>query len=195
MEQENEPMSNRIFTIPNLLSLFRLCLVPLMVWLYLVKQDCFMTSVVLILSGISDLVDGYIARTYHMVSDLGKLLDPLADKVTQMAMLYCLTKKFPYMLLMLLFLICKEVIGTVTGLIAIHRTGEVYGADWHGKAATTLIYGTMILHLIWGNIPAALSYILVGLCTVMITISMVMYAMRHIRMICRQTKTTSSDAV
>ena len=69
--------SNRIVTVPNLLSLFRLCLVPVLVWLRLKKQEPVWTAGVLVLSGITDVLYGRIARRFSMVSDLGKFLTPL----------------------------------------------------------------------------------------------------------------------
>ncbi len=70
-EQINTQKRNQILTIPNLLSFFRLCLIPLFVWLYCVKQAYIWTGTVLLLSGVTDLADGYIARKFHAVSDLG----------------------------------------------------------------------------------------------------------------------------
>ena len=77
----------QLFTIPNLLSLVRLALIPLIVWLYCVKHEYLWAVVVVVLSGVTDIVDGFIARKYHMVSDFGKILDPVADKLTQAALI------------------------------------------------------------------------------------------------------------
>ena len=79
-----------IWTIPNILSMFRIALIPVLVWMYVVVQDDFMTLCLLSLSGITDIVDGIIARKFQMISDFGKVLDPVADKLTQTAMLVCL---------------------------------------------------------------------------------------------------------
>ena len=76
--RKDEP-SNKIITIPNILSLFRLCLIPVILWLYLGQQRNLLAGCVLVLSGVTDIVDGLIARRFHMVSDLGKILDPIAD--------------------------------------------------------------------------------------------------------------------
>ena len=87
MQQES---SKKIFTIPNLLSFFRILLIPLMWYLYVIAHEPGWTVAVLALSGLSDLVDGKIARKYHMTSDLGKVLDPIADKLTQVTLVVCL---------------------------------------------------------------------------------------------------------
>ena len=83
----------KILTIPNLLSCLRLALIPCFVWAYLVRRDPRLTVALLLLSGLTDIADGFIARHYDMVSNLGKVLDPLADKLTQAAMLVCLTSQ------------------------------------------------------------------------------------------------------
>lgn len=73
---------DQILTIPNLLSIVRLCLIPLIIWLYCVKKDYTLAVIVILISGATDIVDGFIARHFNMVSDFGKILDPVADKLT-----------------------------------------------------------------------------------------------------------------
>ena len=84
--------------IPNQLSLLRILLIPVFAVLYLCggKQPYYLLSaVVLLLSGLTDVLDGYIARRFHMTSELGKILDPLADKLTQITVLICLVVLHP----------------------------------------------------------------------------------------------------
>lgn len=175
---------DKIFTIPNLLSFLRLCMIPVMVWLYHVRKNYGLTTLVLALSGLTDMADGYIARHYNMISDFGKAFDPVADKLTQIAMMFCLVARFPLMLLPWVILVVKEIFTGITSLLAIHKTGRVEGAVWHGKVTTALLYGTMALHLLWYNIPAGVSVTLIGLCTGMIVLSAVGYGIRNFRMLC-----------
>lgn len=183
--QQSEPRSHRsqILTIPNFLSLFRVCLIPLIVWLY-VEGRSFGAGCVLLLSGLTDIADGFIARRFHMVSDLGKVLDPIADKLTQAVMLVCLLIRIPLMVLPLAFLVVKEICMTVTGTLIIRKTGIVPGAVWHGKAATLLLYAVMLLHLFWPEMPPAVSVGLIAACAMMIGISFVLYMVRNIRLLC-----------
>ena len=92
----------KIITIPNILSFIRLCLIPIIVWLYIGKQDHIMAGVFVIISGITDIVDGFIARTFNMISDVGKVLDPIADKATQTVVVILLVTRFPLMLIPLI---------------------------------------------------------------------------------------------
>ena len=122
---------NKVFTIPNLLSFFRLLLIPVIVWLYRREQNHLLALLVLMLSGATDLADGYIARRWDLVSDLGKALDPIADKLTQIATLWCLLERFPHMCLPLAVLTVKEVFTGTMSLYAVKKSGQVIGADWH----------------------------------------------------------------
>lgn len=180
---DNLERSNRIFTIPNLLSFFRICLIPVIVWLYCSRKEYLWTAAVLLLSGLTDIADGFIARHFHMVSTVGKVLDPVADKLTQGAMLFCLLTRFPAMLAMLLLLIIKELFDGLTGLLVIWRTKEVYGADGHGKLVTFLLYAMMFVHLVWYDIPLELSNVLLGICAVTMVRSLVMYGSRNLKIL------------
>lgn len=165
----------KILTIPNILSMVRIAMIPLIVWLYLVKEDYDWAGGLLIFSGVTDVVDGFIARRFHMISDLGKVLDPIADKLTQATMLVCLLMRFPLMVLPLAMMVLKETFMSVTGLLVIRRTGVVISADWHGKVATVLLYATMILHIFWDNISESQSALFIGATMVMIAISFWLY--------------------
>ena len=174
---------NKILTIPNVLSFFRLCLIPIIVWLYISKEDYFWTLMVLLLSGLTDVVDGIIARKCNMISDFGKAFDPIADKLTQAAMLCCLVVRFNYMLIPLGMLVIKEVVTGITALILIKKTEQVEGAVWHGKFTTVVLYLMMAVHLVWFNIPTTVSLIMVGVCIGIMIMSFIMYSVRNIKAI------------
>ena len=179
---------SKILTIPNLLSFFRLCLIPVFMWLYCVEKNYLWTGIILIISGLTDTVDGIIARKFNMISDLGKVLDPIADKVTQAAMLFCLLTRFPLMILPLGLMVLKEFFMGVTGLLVIQKTGKVFGAEWHGKVSTWLLYIMMILHVFWFNIPDIVSGVLIGACVVMMVISLVLYGRHNLKSLGQEDK-------
>lgn len=180
-EGNTDSSQSKILTIPNLLSFFRLCLIPVFMWLYCVEKNYLWTGIILIISGLTDTVDGIIARKFNMISDLGKVLDPIADKVTQAAMLFCLLTRFPLMIAPLALMVVKEFFMGVTGLLVIQKTGKVFGADWHGKVNTWLLYAMMILHVFWYNIPDVVSKVLIGICVVMMLISLVLYGRHNLK--------------
>lgn len=172
-------MQHKIITIPNLLSFFRLCLIPFFMWTYIIEGDSFATTCILILSGITDIADGYIARHFNMISDLGKVLDPIADKLTQAAMLLCLFTRFPLMIVILSLMVIKELYMGISGFLVIRKTGTVYGSNWHGKIATFFLYVTMILHVIWQDIPTIISNLFIISCIGMMSLSLILYGIRN----------------
>lgn len=182
MEQKVDKHSKfekKIFTIPNILSFFRICLIPVIAWLYASEHNYLWAGILLILSGITDVVDGFVARHFNMVSDLGKVLDPVADKLTQLVMLICLVLRFPLMIAPLVLMAIKEIYMSVSGIIIIRRKGIVKSADWHGKAATFILDLTMVLHIFWLEITPAVSTGLIVACSVMIIVSFVFYGIRN----------------
>ena len=142
-----------------------------------------MTVLLLLLSGLTDIADGFIARHFHMISNLGKVLDPLADKLTQGAMLLCLMSRFPLMMLPFGLMVVKEMVSVGTGLAAIDRTGEVHSAGWHGKLATVLLYAMLIAHVLWPEIPSQISLASILICAATIILSGVLYGVGNVRKI------------
>ena len=181
MEQVSvDKYKNKIITIPNILSFFRILLIPVIVWLYLGKQDYLLAGIFVLISGLTDIVDGFIARTFHMISDVGKVLDPVADKSTQAVVLLLLATRFPLMFIPIGCILLKEVFMAITGYMIIRRCNVVLGADWYGKAATVAITTTMALHLFWLNIDPIVSLVSIILSTVMILLALALYAKRNL---------------
>lgn len=170
---------NKIVTIPNAMSFVRILLIPLLVWLYSVKQQYGWTIAVLLLSGATDIIDGWIARRFDMMSDVGKVLDPIADKLTQGIVLLCLVAEFPQMAVLLIVLLLKETIMGISGLVVIKKTGVVYGAQWHGKLTTVLLYLTLCIHILWHDIPPAASLVMVAVCISLMLLSLILYGIRN----------------
>lgn len=183
MEKEQEKLKNKIFTIPNVLSFLRLCLIPTFVWLYSVERDYVLATIVLLISGFTDILDGFIARRFNMTSNLGKALDPVADKLTQGAMLFCLLTQFSFMWLPFILLIVKEAFTGLIGLLVIKKTGTVYGAEWHGKLTTCMIYAMIMVHLIWYDIPPKVSIGFIISSVIVMVMSCVLYANRNYKLL------------
>ena len=169
---------NQILTIPNILSFFRLALIPLIVWIYVFRDSPEWTVAILTLSGATDIVDGFIARRFNMTSDFGKAIDPLADKLTQIAVLFCLLTRFPLILLPIVIMLIKEIGSFILRFIVYKKTERVECADWHGKATTVLIYLTMLIHILWPflKLPGEVSNISILATTVMMIFSCILYS-------------------
>jgi len=178
--ENSKGCQHRIVTVPNMMSFFRLCLIPVIIWQYAGKHNYFGSVCLLALSGLTDVADGIIARKYDMVSDFGKAFDPVADKLTQIAVLFCLITRFPNMWIPLILLTAKEIFAGITGLMLVKR-GIIKGAVWHGKVTTALLYGTMLIHMAWVNILPGVSNILIALCTGMIIFSGILYSIQNVK--------------
>lgn len=161
---------NQILTIPNLLSVVRLALIPLIVWLYSCEKNYYAAIGVIVLSAATDIVDGWIARHFNMISDFGKALDPLADKLTQAALLLCLLSEYKLMWgLIVVFALC-EITKFTLGIIIAKKHDEVNGAKWYGKVNTVVIYATMMALIFFPQMNDVLAKVLMLFCgAVMIT--------------------------
>lgn len=183
LTESQSKYKSKIITVPNILSLFRLCLIPLTVWLYCIKKYYGWTAAVFIVSGVTDVLDGFIARKFNMVSDFGKAFDPVADKLTQITMMFCLVTRFPLMLLPLVILVIKEMLAATMNMLTLKKAGFVVAAVWHGKLNTVLLYTTTFIHIVWINIPTTVSNVLITVCIVMMLISSFLYTISDLKAI------------
>lgn len=186
MEKQTDKLS-RVLTIPNILTVLRILMIPLILWLDLAKDNLPAAAVVLVISGVTDIVDGFIARHWHMVSNVGRILDPLADKLTQLAVLSTLCVNYVDRLIPLLILIAtlviKELANGIIGLIMMRKHRNALDSRWHGKVATVCLYITIFAHLIWPGIPLSASIALILLCLCLMVLSFILYTVRNVRII------------
>ena len=137
-----------ILSIPNLLSLFRLALIPVYILLYLNATraaDYYLAAAVLAVSCLTDLIDGKIARHFNMITTLGKILDPLADKATQFSLIVCLSVKHPVLLYLIGLFVVKEGFQLIAGSISLRKGIILKGALLTGKICTTILFISLIL--------------------------------------------------
>ena len=173
---ENKRFSKKnILTIPNLISLFRILLIPLIILLYCGKKHYTATIMVITISGASDIIDGKIARKFNMVSDVGKVLDPVADKLTQAALVICLIARYPWMWALLALFAVKECLMPLWGYLTLKSTDTINGAKWYGKLSTVVLYAVMIILILFVDIPHAVATALMLLCGGTMLLSLVMY--------------------
>lgn len=175
-------LKQEAFSIPNLLSYFRLLLIPLFIQLYM-NENFTEALITLAASGLSDVIDGRVARKYNMVTDLGKVLDPVADKLTQCAMMFCVAMRYPAMWWLLGLHVVKELIMIVMGWYVLKKTDTVNCAIWCGKLCTGVIYAVMMVHVIVPTIPQAVSAASAAVCAGLIILSLVVYTARYIKLL------------
>lgn len=137
-----------LFTIPNALSLFRLVLIPIYIIIYINADnsaDYFVAAGILAISCLTDLVDGKIARHFNMISTIGKVLDPIADKATQFSLIVCLAIRYPVLLNLVGLFVIKESFQLVAGLFTLRKGKMLSGALITGKISTTVLFISLIL--------------------------------------------------
>ncbi len=174
------------FSIPNILGYFRLILVPVYLVLYFRAQDVTgyrSAAIVLAISGITDMLDGKIARKFNMITEWGKFLDPVADKITQLAVIVSLTFRFPCMRYVAFLLVIKELFMAVMGAVMMKRGKRMNGAQWYGKLCTALLFVLMVVLIFDYDISYFKAGILIGICISAMLLSLCCYAVFYIRMI------------
>lgn len=134
-------------SIPNLISLFRIVLIPFILWAY--SQNRAILAVGLVAaSGATDMVDGYIARRFNQITVLGKVLDPIADKLTQIALAFILCCSFTAIIPLVVILVVKELLMLFLGLRMMKNGASVISAKWWGKVSTIAFYiGVVVIML------------------------------------------------
>lgn len=184
----DDKTKKEIFSIPNILSYFRIALIPVFVVLYVHSYDGvgyhFAAVGVLILSGITDFLDGKIARSCNMITEWGKIIDPVADKLTQAAIMVCLAIHYKLLIPVIAFLIVKEITMAVLGLVFLKKGRKLKGAHWYGKVATTVFYLVMLALLIvpYSKMPSPLSTVLILISGAFMVFSFIMYIRVYINM-------------
>lgn len=167
-----------------MISFFRFLLIPVFIWLYCGLGKHVWAAVVLAVSGVSDMLDGYIARRCHMESNLGRVLDPMADKLTQAAMCLALFYRYPVMFWVLIFFAVKELIMALLGYFYMRRTGIVNSARWYGKASSIVQYAVMMTLVINSAISAYAAALLIILCMVTHVLSLALYVLFYVTSLC-----------
>ena len=140
--------------IPNLLCVIRILLV--FVFVYLSLNDMLGAALLVFLAaGATDVLDGFLARRNNWITDLGKILDPFADKLMQCTVLIILSMRNILPMWFALVFILKEVVTLAMGLLVIKKRNVVVVSKWYGKAAVCLFYATVALSIIFRDYLAA----------------------------------------
>lgn len=148
-----------VLTIPNLLSLFRLVLIPVYVVTYLKATNAMeyiLAGSILAASCLTDMVDGQIARHYNMISTVGKVLDPVADKATQFALTLCLSLKYPVLQPVLVLFVIKESFQLIAMIVSYSRGKVLPGALLPGKICTVVLFTSLIAMVLFPDMPVPL---------------------------------------
>lgn len=161
--------------IPNILTIFRFILIPFIV-INLVYDSYIAAFIIFTISGLTDILDGFIARKYNFITNFGKLIDPLSDKATQVSVLaaLCIENIIPLWILFIVFL--KEII-MIAGASFLYGKELVVSSRWYGKLSTVLFYAAIVASLIvkYFNISFHFDTYIYYLALIMTIFSLIMY--------------------
>ncbi|WP_343208056.1 CDP-alcohol phosphatidyltransferase family protein [Anaerolentibacter hominis] len=182
---EDKPLREQIFSIPNLMGYFRILLIPFFVWRYLTAEttgDYRIAALIIMVSGLTDLLDGYVARHFNMVTQVGKALDPFADKLTQGALIICLSTRYHWLIALIVLFVVKEGFMGVMGLIMLRKNKMLNGAKWYGKICTTVLYVVMFLLILLPDMSVHAANTLIVVCGAVMLLTLISYIPVFIKM-------------
>ena len=161
--------------VPNILTVLRFFLIPFTIY-YLTQDKYIAAMIVLTISGLTDILDGTIARKFNLITNFGKLIDPLADKITQVSILGTLVVKNIIPLWILVVVLIKEA-AMVAGASFLYGKELVVSSKWYGKASTVLFYLAIVLSMIFRDlgIQNSVDLIVYYIAVAMTIFSLVMY--------------------
>ena len=144
--------------IPNILTIIRFILIPF-IYISVLSRHFLTALIIFTISALTDVLDGYIARKYNYITDIGKLIDPLADKLTQIALLLSLTllKILPTWWIFAIVFI-KELVLVISASVLYSKKDVVVYSKWYGKLATTLFYLAIVCSLVINHFDLKLQF-------------------------------------
>lgn len=173
-------LKKEIFSVPNVLSMIRLALIPLYIVIYLNATDIshyYISAGILAVSCLTDLIDGQIARRFNMITTLGKVLDPFADKATQFTLILCLAirKKQVFIWALIVLFIIKESFQLIAGSMILSKGKILSGAVLPGKICTAILFVSLVLMIMIPTLNGKIINIICLIDSVFLIISFTAY--------------------
>ncbi len=171
--------------LPNMLSLLRLCMVPLFVISYFSKVEGsdIAALVIFILAAITDVLDGMIARKFNKISNLGKVLDPLGDKLMALSALACITIDRVIPLWAVIVLLCKEMLMGAGGLYVYRKKAFMPPSNYFGKTSTVVFFIACVILLLFKNLVQPWPTVIISVAIAVTVVAFVNYLIVFIKLI------------
>lgn len=177
--------------VPNTLTVIRLIVIIPMIK-FLLEQKYVYAGIMILISALSDMMDGFLARRLDQVTDLGKILDPIADKLTLIAVVVCVNVLYPEVMPFVLVLFSKELLMLAGGAFLLKVRIKPPAAKWYGKLSTVLFYTSIttliILKAVWGYTNETLSMTLLAVTTASMLFSLVRYFILFVKLVKEKNK-------
>ena len=184
-KKDEKKLRNQNLTVPNAMSLFRILVIPFFAVFFL-QGNLTAAIVTLALSGLSDALDGMVARKFNQITELGKMLDPLADKLTQGTLFLCIALNHPLMWVLLVIWLLKDGFMAIMGLVLLKaKQTKLDGARWYGKVCTAIIYIAVLALLFFPGVfppESKASIVLILICIGIMLLSGILYSIPLIKM-------------
>lgn len=181
----NKVKKEELLSIPNCMGYFRILLIPVFCVIYLradSMRDYYVAAAIVIISTITDLLDGQVARRFHMITEFGKFLDPFADKLTHAAIAVCLAFRYSAMKYLLILMVIKEGFMAIMGLKNLQRGKKLDGAKWFGKVCTATLFILLCVLVLFPGISGKTADILIYSEMVIMAITLILYIPEFWRM-------------
>ena len=162
--------------IPNIITGIRFLLIPAFVYEYMFAENFRAAFIILALSALTDFLDGFIARRFNMITKWGTVFDPLADKLTQITVCFCIAKHgIKLMWIPFFVLVIKELMFIGGGTFLFKNKDVVIKAKWYGKVATTLYYIFFAALIVFGDKLARYPSVIIGMIIVVLSFSLLSF--------------------
>ncbi len=165
-----------IFTVPNILSYFRILLIVPFVILFL-KGEYLWSAVCIISSGLTDCIDGFLARKLNQITQLGKMLDPVADKLTLLAVGVCLSVVEPMIIPVIVILVLKDLLMLIGASVMLKNKVMPFGSEWYGKVGTVCFYVSVAAIVIFDLILKVENFNFIALIMLSVTAVIMIYSL------------------
>ncbi len=178
-----EKLKKELLSVPNILSYIRILLIPLIVRLYLIDENYTLAAIIAALSGLTDFADGFIARRFNMITDFGKFIDPVADKLTQCTLILCLLSRYNSMWLLVVIFFVKEISMGLAGLFSVCKNKKkLDGAKWFGKISTVVQFIVMTFLFAFKDVSPVTVNILILICAAFMMLAFILYIVEYINL-------------
>lgn len=187
MERKRTKGRNQNLTVPNAMSLFRILMIPVFVC-FALRDHIPGALLALGLSGLSDALDGFVARRFDQVTELGKMLDPFADKLTQGAVAICIAVRYPAICPLLFLFVAKELLMLCGACYLLQHRKKPCAAKWYGKVSTLLFYLSIALIVVLDSFMHVTepTFILVSNAALVITAASMVYTFVRYAMVFKE---------
>ncbi len=165
--------------LPNILTTVRLFLIPVFAYAFLGMENMVLAAIIFLLSGVTDVVDGWIARHFNMITDIGKVYDPLVDKLMQITAIVCLAVKNIVPDWVIWMIVMKEAAMILVSSV-LYAKKLVVHSNWYGKFATVFFYAVIIILIVFPEINTVIKTVLLVLLVAVVLAAAFAYLLKAV---------------